>query len=222
MTKVPRPCSRRTSPAWTSDWTASRTVFRPAPTQAMSSASTGMRSPTGHAPDAIASWKRAVTASVRLGGLRTAVTDGLASGGFIPSSDLWRRAVNDDCPRGVLPLVAVVLTALNLRTAVTGFTPLLDVIGDDLGFGPSLYGVLGTVVTASFAVFGLLAAPVARRLGLERTVAVAVALTTTGIVLRALAPSTPALVAATVVAFTGVGASNVLVVPWSRSTSRPA
>ena len=114
---------------------------------------------------------------------------------------------------GALPLLAVVLTALNLRTAVTGFTPLLDVIGADLGFGPSLYGVLGTIVTASFAVFGLLAAVVARRLGLERTLAVAVALTTAGVLLRALSPSTPALVAATVVAFTGVGASNVLVVP---------
>ena len=114
---------------------------------------------------------------------------------------------------GALPLLAVVLTALNLRTAVTGFTPLLDVVGADLGFGPSLYGVLGTIVTASFAVFGLLAAVVARRLGLERTLAVAVALTTAGLLLRALAPSTPALVAATLVAFTGVGASNVLVVP---------
>ncbi len=112
-----------------------------------------------------------------------------------------------------LPLVAVVLTALNLRTAVTGFTPLLDVIGSDLGFGPSLYGVLGTIVTASFAVFGLLAAAVARRLGLERTLAIAVALTTAGILLRALSPSTAALVASTVIAFTGVGASNVLVIP---------
>ncbi|MFC3688799.1 MFS transporter [Aquipuribacter hungaricus] len=113
----------------------------------------------------------------------------------------------------LLPLLAVVLTALNLRTAVTGFTPLLDVIGADLGFGPSLYGVLGTIVTASFAVFGLLAAALARRFGLERTLALAVALTTAGVLLRALSPSTAALVASTVVAFTGVGASNVLVVP---------
>ncbi|MEE6280408.1 MFS transporter [Georgenia sp. MJ170] len=121
--------------------------------------------------------------------------------------------MTDRVRASALPLLAVILTALNLRTAVTGFTPLLDVIGADLGFGPSLYGVLGTIVTASFAVFGLLAASVARRLGLERTIAIAVVLTTAGILLRALSPSTPALVASTVIAFTGVGASNVLVIP---------
>lgn len=121
--------------------------------------------------------------------------------------------MNERVRTGALPLLAVVLTALNLRTAVTGFTPLLDLIGADLGFGPSLYGVLGTIVTASFAVFGLLASSVARRIGLERTIAIAVALTTTGIVLRAMSPSTAMLVASTVVAFTGVGASNVLVIP---------
>src|SRR5690606_40465566 len=33
--------------------------------------------------------------------------------------------------------VAVALTALNLRTAVTGFTPLLETIGADLGYGRS-------------------------------------------------------------------------------------
>ncbi|MCM3661488.1 MFS transporter [Georgenia satyanarayanai] len=121
--------------------------------------------------------------------------------------------MSDKARASVLPLLAIVLTALNLRTAVTGFTPLLDTIGADLDFGPSLYGVFGTIVTACFAVFGLVAAPVARRLGLERTIAIAVALTTGGIVLRALAPSTGMLVASTVVAFVGVGASNVLVIP---------
>lgn len=121
--------------------------------------------------------------------------------------------MNERVRTGALPLLAVVLTALNLRTAVTGFTPLLELIGADLGFGPSLYGVLGTIVTASFAVFGLLASSVARRVGLERTTAIAVALTTAGIVLRAASPSTAMLVASTVVAFTGVGASNVLVIP---------
>ncbi|WP_260838043.1 MFS transporter [Microbacterium sp. SLBN-146] len=113
----------------------------------------------------------------------------------------------------LLPLVAIILTALNLRTAVTGFTPLLEMIGADLGFGPSLFGVLGTIVTASFAVFGLLAATVARRIGLERALTLAVFLTTAGIVLRALSPDAGMLVLSTVIASVGVGASNVLVIP---------
>lgn len=121
----------------------------------------------------------------------------------------------------LLPLLAVILTALNLRTAITGFPPLLDTIGLELGFGPELYGVLGTIVTASFAVFGLLSSIVARRLGLERTLGLAVALTTAGILLRATAESTPVLVASTVVAAVGVGASNVLVIPLIKKYFAP-
>ena len=112
-----------------------------------------------------------------------------------------------------MPFLAIVLTALNLRTAVTGFTPLLDTIGGEVGFGPSLYGLLGTVVTASFAVFGLLSAIVARRIGLDAAIAIAVVVTTVGIVLRALSSDPGWLVASTVIALIGVGSSNVLVVP---------
>ena len=113
----------------------------------------------------------------------------------------------------LLALAAIVMTALNLRTAVTGFSPLLETIGADLSFGPTLYGAFGTIVTASFAVFGVVAAAASRRFGLERTLAVATLVTTAGILLRALSPSPLALVLASVVAFAGVGTSNVLIVP---------
>ncbi|MFB2584877.1 MFS transporter [Herbiconiux liukaitaii] len=112
-----------------------------------------------------------------------------------------------------LVLLAIIATAVNLRTAVTGFSPLLERIGADLGFGAALFGVFGTIVTASFAVFGLLTPLVARRAGLETTIAVATLLTTLGILLRAFAPNAALLVASTIVAFAGIGASNVLIVP---------
>lgn len=112
-----------------------------------------------------------------------------------------------------LVLLAIIATALNLRTAVTGFSPLLELIGDELGFGAALFGVFGTIVTASFAVFGLLTPIVARRVGLEGTIALATLLTTLGILLRAFSPTPGLLVASTIVAFAGVGASNVLIVP---------
>lgn len=113
----------------------------------------------------------------------------------------------------VLPLAAIGLTALNLRTAVTGFSPLLETIGDEVGFGESLFGVLGTIVTACFAVFGLLAPVVARRVGLEVTIVAATLLTTVGILLRASSPGAVGVVLSTVVAFAGVGTSNVIIVP---------
>lgn len=113
----------------------------------------------------------------------------------------------------VLPLVAIIATALNLRTAVTGFSPLLEIIGDDIGFGPALYGAFGTIVTASFAVFGFVASALARRWGLELTIAAATLVTAIGIVTRALAADPAMLVISTIVAFAGVGTSNVLIVP---------
>lgn len=109
--------------------------------------------------------------------------------------------------------VAVALTAVNLRTAVTGFTPLLETIGADLGFGVALAGLLGTVPAASFAVFGILAPAVTRRFGLERTATAALGLTALSLLLRAVSPTPVVLVLSTVLALAGIGAANVVIVP---------
>lgn len=109
--------------------------------------------------------------------------------------------------------LAIALTALNLRTAVTGFTPLLETIGADLGYGVAVAGLLGTVPAVSFGLFGFLAPVVTRRFGLERTATVALALTALSLVLRAVSPTTTWLVASTVLALAGIGAANVVIVP---------
>lgn len=84
--------------------------------------------------------------------------------------------------------IAIALTAMNLRTAVTGFTPLLEIIGTDLGFGVAVAGILGAIPAASFALFGFLAPAVTRKFGLERTAAVALGLTALSLALRAISP----------------------------------
>ncbi|GMA30988.1 MFS transporter [Litorihabitans aurantiacus] len=109
--------------------------------------------------------------------------------------------------------LAIATTAVNLRTAVTGFTPLLEIIGRDLGYGVAVAGLLGTIPAASFGVFGFLAPVVTRKFGLERTAAAALGLTTVSLLLRALAPSTAVLIASTVLALAGIGAANVVIVP---------
>jgi len=113
----------------------------------------------------------------------------------------------------VLAGLAVALTAVNLRTAVTGFTPLLETIGAELGFGVVLAGVLGTVPAATFGVFGFLAPVVTRRFGLERTAATALALTAVSLLARAASPSAALVVLSTVLALAGIGAANVVIVP---------
>jgi len=109
--------------------------------------------------------------------------------------------------------LAIAITAVNLRTAVTGFTPLLEIIASHLGFGVTLAGLLGTVPAASFAVFGFLAPVVTRRFGLERTAAVALALTAVSLLARAFSATPVALVVSTVLALAGIGAANVVIVP---------
>jgi CP family cyanate transporter-like MFS transporter len=113
----------------------------------------------------------------------------------------------------VAVLAAILLTALNLRTSVTGFTPVIRDAQTVLHFGPATAGIVGTLVTLCFAVFALLAPLVARLVGLERTAVLALTFTTVGVVLCSLAPSTGVLIAATLVAFAGVGTSNVIVIP---------
>ncbi|GAA1643347.1 CynX/NimT family MFS transporter [Actinoplanes couchii] len=113
--------------------------------------------------------------------------------------------------RGVL--LAVALTALNLRTAVTGFSVLTGDAGAELRFGPVVAGAIGTIVTGCFAVAAFSVAPLARRIGLERTAAIAATAVTLGVLLRAVAWSPGVLIVATVIAFSGVGAANVVLIP---------
>ena len=108
---------------------------------------------------------------------------------------------------------AIALTAVNLRTSVTGITPLLEMIGDDLGYGLALAGLIGSLPAATFAVFGILAPVVTRRFGLERTATAALGVTAAALVLRALSTAPAALVLSTVLALAGIGAANVVMVP---------
>jgi CP family cyanate transporter-like MFS transporter len=85
--------------------------------------------------------------------------------------------------------------------------------GDALRFGNLVAGAIGTIVTACFAVAAFVAPALVRRIGLERTAALALTATTVGIVVRALAWSPAVLLGASVVLFAGVGASNVVLIP---------
>ncbi|MGO2111407.1 MAG: MFS transporter [Pseudoclavibacter sp.] len=138
---------------------------------------------------------------------------GPGSGG---SSGAGPRTVGPraDGPRGTwLVLIAVVLIAFNLRTAVMGFVPVLDVIGDDIGYGSAEAGVLATIPTFIFGVAAL-AGPVLFRLaGGELLLLVSAAAMGSGIVLRSLAHDVWMLGATFAVAMAGIGLANAVLVP---------
>ncbi len=112
-----------------------------------------------------------------------------------------------------LVLAGIVLSAFNLRTAVTSLTPLLDSLGQTLGFGSTMTGVLGMVPTAAFAVFGVATPGIAHRLGLERTALLSMVLATLGLFARAFVGDTWMLLLTSAVALSGMGMGNVVLPP---------
>ena len=112
-----------------------------------------------------------------------------------------------------LVLAGIVLSAFNLRTAVTSLTPLLDSLGQVFGFGATMTGVLGMLPSAAFAVFGVATPAIAHRIGLERTALLSMLLAAAGLVMRSLAGGTGGLLLGSIVALAGMGIGNVVLPP---------
>jgi CP family cyanate transporter-like MFS transporter len=110
---------------------------------------------------------------------------------------------------GLLGL-AVILTALNLRPAITSVGPLLAEIRGSLGASATWAGVLTTVPGLCFAGAGLAAPLLSRRFGIGRAIAVALIVLTAGLVLRVL-DGPLVLIGGTLVAAAGIALSNVLI-----------
>lgn len=113
----------------------------------------------------------------------------------------------------ILAGVGIVLVALSLRTAVGAISPILGLISHEIPLSALIVSLLGAVPAVAFAVSGLVAPAISRRVGLDRTMLLAIGVMLLGHAGRALAPSAGALLAATVVTLLGVGVTNVLLPP---------
>ncbi|NKX52993.1 CynX/NimT family MFS transporter [Arthrobacter mobilis] len=86
-----------------------------------------------------------------------------------------------------LALVGILLIAVNLRVSFVSVGPLLGQLRADLGLGAAAAGLLTSLPLVGFALFSPLAPAAARRLGLDRTLWVALAVLSGGILLRSAA-----------------------------------
>jgi MFS transporter, CP family, cyanate transporter len=111
---------------------------------------------------------------------------------------------------GLLLAVAVILTAVNLRPAVTSIAPLLGDMRDELGTSATWAGVLTTLPGLCFAAAGLTAPRLAHRFGLGRVISMALAVLTAGLALRAL-DGPLVVIGATLLACAGIALINVLI-----------
>lgn len=107
-------------------------------------------------------------------------------------------------------VLGIVLTALNLRPAITSLGALLEEVRDGLGMSGSVAGLLTSVPPLCFALFGVMAPRLARRFGPGAVVCAGMAAITAGLLLRPYVGSTAGFLAASALALMGIALSNVL------------
>lgn len=110
-------------------------------------------------------------------------------------------------------LLGILLLALSLRSAVAALSPIVDQISHDLSLGAVVLGIIGAAPPVTFAVTGLFAPWISRRVGLEGGLLISAAAMVVGHIARSLAPNSTMLIVATTLTLAGAGLGNVLLPP---------
>ena len=111
-----------------------------------------------------------------------------------------------------LAVAGIVLVGLNLRPAVASLSPIYEAVARSFAVGNGARSVMGSLPVFCFAIFGALTPRLARRIGLARSLALAMALVCLGQLGRAyLSHSVVIFGLLSVVALGGIGLGNVLV-----------
>jgi CP family cyanate transporter-like MFS transporter len=122
-----------------------------------------------------------------------------------------RQSSGTDHRRGLLLIgVAIVLTGLNLRTAVTSIGPVLREIEGGLGISSGLAGLVTTMPVLCFAVIGFAGPGLSARFRDSHVLSGALATMAGGLVVRAVAPAFWLFLLGTVLAMVGGALGNVL------------
>lgn len=107
-------------------------------------------------------------------------------------------------------IIGIICIAANLRAPVTGVAPVLEAIQHSFGLSATMAGFLTTSPLLVFAVFSLVAAPLARWVGLERALFLALSAMLIGVFWR-IYPSVGSLYAGNNLIAVGIALGNVLV-----------
>ncbi|MFF4700659.1 CynX/NimT family MFS transporter [Streptomyces chattanoogensis] len=107
-------------------------------------------------------------------------------------------------------IAGIVLAALNLRPAITSLGALLKEVREGLGMSGTVAGLLTSVPSLCFAVFGIAAPRLARRFGPGAIVCGGMAAIAAGLALRPFTGGTAGFLAASALALAGIAVGNVL------------
>ena len=110
----------------------------------------------------------------------------------------------------LLALAGMLLVALNVRTAVSSLSPIIPFIRDDFELSNLAVSFLGMLPPLGFALSGLIAPIITRRIGLEAALLTLLATIALGSLIRAVSGDWSLLSAGTMLALVGMGMGNVL------------
>lgn len=112
-----------------------------------------------------------------------------------------------------LALLGIVLVSTSLRMAATSLSPVVDAVARDIPLDALGLGVLGMLPPIAFALAGLVAPRISRRIGLEFFLVLAIVAMVAGFAMRAIAGDYWVLFAGTLVALAASGIGNILLPP---------
>jgi CP family cyanate transporter-like MFS transporter len=115
----------------------------------------------------------------------------------------------------VLGVIALVLIGLNLRAGITSASALLHDLQMVLGYGPLVAAIIPSIPTLCFAVAGAGTSWLTGRLGVEKSILLALTMLAAGLLLRGI-PATGVLVAGTVLGMSGLAVCNVAIPSFIR------
>lgn len=113
-----------------------------------------------------------------------------------------------------LAMSAVVIASLVMRAGATAPGPLLSQIGGAYGVGAGALGLLNALPCIVFALVGLCAVPLAKRIGMSGAILAGLALSVAGLAVRPFMPTFGLFLALSALALIGPGIANVLVPAW--------
>lgn len=113
-----------------------------------------------------------------------------------------------------LSLLGIILVALNLRAATVTLAPIYNYIEQSFAINDKAISMIGMLPALSFALFGLLAPRLTRLVGLEKSLIIAMIMTSIGELLRGyLSQSAWSLGLFSFISLGGMGLGNVLLPP---------
>lgn len=127
---------------------------------------------------------------------------GGAGAGERPAPQPWRGRI--------LYFIGLIIMAVSLRHAVTGISPILNRVQEDVALGTAGATILGMLPTIAFGVAGFVAPTFIRRFGPAKMAVVAMGLGVLGTLLRVVGDSSAGFLAFGAIALFGMGIGNVV------------